>query len=125
MFGLRSIDEHRNLQCSPHEKKVDDRGKVYLEYTNYGSKTNCGLKHMNLENQTIRQYENPADKEHCVVNIFVKYLCFVPSRDKHFYFRALADDGSGVPRFTDQPVGRNNWGLFDKCGVHSTNVPSS
>lgn len=108
VFGLRSFDEHRNLQCSQYEKKVDEQGRVYLEYTDYGSKTNRGgLKHMKVENKTIRQYENPADEEHCVVNIFVKYLCFVPSRDKHFYFRPLADDGSGVPRFADQSVGRN------------------
>ena len=108
MFGLRSFDEHRNLQCSQYEKKVDDQGRVYLEYTDYGSKTNRGgLKHMKVENKIIRQYENPADEEHCVVNIFVKYLCFVPSRDKQFYFRPLADDGSGVPRFADQPAGRN------------------
>ena len=75
------------MQCSQYEKMVDDQGRVYLEYTDYGSKTNRGgLKHMKVENKTIRQYENPADEEHCVVNIFVKYLCFVPSRVKHFYF---------------------------------------
>ena len=90
-----------------------DQGKVYLEYTDYGSNTNCGgLKHMKVENKTIRQYENPADEEHCVVNIFVKYLSFVPSRDKHFYFRPLAIDGSGVLRFADQPVGRNRLPQF-------------
>lgn len=73
VFGLRSFDDHRNLQCSQYEKKVDDQGRVYLEYTDYGSKMNRGgLKHMKVENKTIRQYENPADEEHCVVNIFVK-----------------------------------------------------
>ena len=51
-----------------------------------------------------------------MVKVFVKYLCFVPSRVKHFYFRPLEDDGSGVPRFVDQPVGRNNFpSSFHKC----------
>ena len=30
VFGLRSFDEHRNLQCSQYEKKVDEQGRVYL-----------------------------------------------------------------------------------------------
>ena len=29
------------------------------------------------------------------------------ARDKQFYFRPLPDDGSGVPKFGKQPVGRN------------------
>ena len=28
-------------------------------------------------------------------------------RDNHFYFRPLPDDGSGVPKFGNQPVGQN------------------
>ncbi len=113
VFGLRSFDEHRNLVCSQYEKKVDEVGRVgrvYIEYTDFGSKTNRGgLKHMKVENKTIRQtkYENPDDEEHCVVNILVKYLCFIPARDKHFYYRPLADDGSGIPKFANQAVGRN------------------
>ena len=108
IFGLRSYDEHRNLQCSQYEKKVDEQGRVYLQYTDYGSKTNRGgLKHMKVENKTIRQYENVEDEHHCVVNMFVKYLLYVPSRDKHFYHRPLPDNGSGLPRFGVQPVGRN------------------
>ena len=51
VFGLRSYDEHCNLRCAQY-KKVDDQGCVYLEYTDFGSKTNQGgLKHMKL---TIR-----------------------------------------------------------------------
>ena len=50
-----------------------------MEYTDFGSKTNCGgLKHMKVENKTVRQYENPDDPDHCVVNIFQKYLCSIP-----------------------------------------------
>ncbi len=56
MFGLRSFDEHRNLVCSQYEKKVDEVGRVYIEYTDFGSKTNRGgLKHMKVENKTIRK----------------------------------------------------------------------
>ena len=31
----------------------------------------------------------------------------MPRRDKQFYFCPLPDDGSGVLRFGNQPVGRN------------------
>ena len=41
------------------------------------------------------------------INIFVNYLQFIPSRDKHFYHRPLPDNGSGCARFGVQPVGRN------------------
>ncbi len=41
------------------------------------------------------------------MNILVKYLCFIPARDKHFHYRPLADDGSGIPKFANQAVGRN------------------
>ena len=42
IFGLRSYDEHRNLQCSQYEKKVDEQGRIYLQYTDFGNKTNRG-----------------------------------------------------------------------------------
>ena len=38
---------------------------------------------------------------------FFLYLSLVPSREKQFYFRPLADDGSGIPKFGKQPVGQN------------------
>lgn len=66
VFGLRSYDEHHCLQCSQFEKKIDEMGRVYLEYTDFGSKTNAGdLKHLKVENKCVRQYENPADPDHC------------------------------------------------------------
>ena len=92
----------------PVSKKLDEKGRVYIKYTDYGNKTNRGgLRHMKVENKSVRQYENLADPDHCVVNLFVKYFDFIPSRDKHFYFRPLPNDGTGVPRFGQQPVGRN------------------
>ena len=42
VFGLHSYDEHRNLLCAQYEKKVDENGDVYLQYTDFGSKTNHG-----------------------------------------------------------------------------------
>ena len=103
VFGLRSYDEHRNLQCKQFEKKLDERGRVYLEYTDCGSKTNRGgLKHMKVENKTVRQYENVDDSQHCIVNIFEFYFSLIPSRDSHFYFRP----SKGL-KFARQPVGRN------------------
>ena len=50
VFGLRSYDEHKNLMCAQYEKKVDEKGRIYLQYTNFGSKTNRGgLKHMKVK----------------------------------------------------------------------------
>ena len=108
VFGLRSYDEHRNLRCSQFAKKLDEKGRVYIQYTDFGSKTNRGgLKHMKVQNKTISQYENPSDADHCVVNLFMKYFDFIPNRDGHFYFQPLPNDGSGIPRFGKQAVGRN------------------
>ena len=91
-----------------YEKKVDEQECLYLEYTDFGNTSNRGgLKHMKVENKAVRQYENPEDEEHCIANIFEKYLSLVPSRQKQFYFRPLVDDGSGIPKFGKQPVGRN------------------
>lgn len=42
-----------------------------------------------------------------VVNIFDTYFSFISDRTGNFYFRPLADGGSGVPKFARQPVGRN------------------
>ena len=68
VFGLRSYDEHKNLMCAQYEKKVDERGRIYLQYTDFESTTNHGgLKH----NKVIRQYENPDDEEHYIVNIYL------------------------------------------------------
>ena len=58
-----------------------------------------------MDNKTVWQYENPEDEEHCVVNIFEKYLSYIPLRDSFFfYFRPRVDDGSLVPKFANQPV---------------------
>ncbi len=108
VFGLRSYDEHKNLACSQYTKKVDEQGRVYLEYTDYGNKTNRGgLSNLKLQAKCIRQYENSDDEEHCVVNIFVTYFSFIPSRDGPFYYRALPNPAKGVPRYSNQLVGKN------------------
>ncbi len=105
VFGLCSYDEHRNLKRAQYSKKVDEKGHVYLEYVDFGNKSNRGgLKHMKVDNKVIRQYE---DSDHCVVNIFVRYLLYLPSECDFFYCRPLPDDSSGVPRFGKQPVGKN------------------
>ena len=107
VFGLRSNDEHHQLQCEQYSKHTDEHGKVYLQFAEFGSKTNQGgLKHMKLVNKTVRQYEQPDDPDHCIVHIFDRYLSLLPSRDAHFYFRPLPNL-KGVPRFAKQAVGRN------------------
>ena len=104
VFGLRSYDEHYNLSRSQFTKKLNENG-VYLEYVDFGNKCNRGgLKHMKVDNKIVRQYEDASDPDYDVVNIFVLYL---PDGIDHFYCRPMKYDGSGVPRFCKQPVGRN------------------
>ncbi len=108
VFGLRSYDEHHSLQCKQFEKKLDETGRVHIEYTDHGSKTNRGgLKHMKVNNKAVRQYENPADAEHCIVNIVERYFSLIPSREGCFYFRPMPNDAAGTLRFAKQTVGRN------------------
>ena len=50
--------------CAQYEKKVDEECRIYLQYTDFGSKTNRGgLKYMKVDNKVICQYENPDDKK--------------------------------------------------------------
>ena len=99
VFGLRSIETFSASSL----RKVDELGRLYLEYTDCGSKTNRGgLKHMKVENKTVRQYENLDDSEHCILNIFEFYFSLIPNRDLYFYFRPT----KGLT-FAKQPVGRN------------------
>ncbi len=108
VFGLRSYDEHRNLSRSQYTKKLDEKGRVYIEYVDFGNKCNRGgLKHMKVDNKVVRRYEDENDPDHDLVNLFVKYLHYLPDGVDHFYCRAMKDDGSGVPRFGKQAVGRN------------------
>ena len=58
-------------------KKLDEKGRVYIKYTDFGSKTiiHGGLKDMKVQNKTIRYYENlNDDANHCVANLFVEYF---------------------------------------------------
>ena len=111
-----SYDEHRNLMCAQYEKKVDEKGKIYLQYTYFGSKPNRGgLKHMKVDNKVILQYKNP-DEEHCIVNISVSVI---PTTNAHFYYHPICDNGSGVPKFSKQAVGHNKLAklILDMCKV--------
>ena len=108
MFGLRSQDEHRNLSTDQFEKKVDENGKVFLQFTGRASKTNRGgLHHMKI-NKVIRQYENLSDPQHCIVNIYVLYFTLIPKTGQ-FYYRPLPNKGE-LLRFSHQPIGINTLG---------------
>ena len=78
IFALRSYDEHRKLLCTQFEKKVDEQNGVYMQYTEFGSKTNQGgLKHMKFQNKHVRQYADSEAGERCVVHIFDTYLSYI------------------------------------------------
>ena len=74
------------MQCCQYVKGVDEQGRVYQQYTDFGNKTSRGLKHLKVDNKIVQQYENSEDEEHCVVNIFEKNLSYIPSRDSFFTF---------------------------------------
>ena len=37
-LDFQSYDEHCNLQCAQYQKKLDEKGRVYLEYTDFGKR---------------------------------------------------------------------------------------
>ncbi len=58
VFALRCYDEHRKLLREQFSKKIDNRSRVYLEYTDDGNKANRGrLKHIKVDPKVVRQYE--------------------------------------------------------------------
>ncbi len=75
-------------------RKWTKKSRVYIEYTDFGSKTNRGgLKTMKVDNKIVRHYENLEDPQHCVVNLLVRYLECIPSTDGFFisgHFRMIA-----------------------------------
>ena len=49
VFALQSY-EHRNLKRDQFTKKVDEKSRVYMQYTDYGNKSNRGgLKHIKVD----------------------------------------------------------------------------
>ena len=72
---------------------------------------------MKVEPKVIWKYEDTSDPDHCVVNIFVLYLLYLPQEVDYFYCRPLPDDGSGIPRYEKQSVGRNKLAMIipDMC----------
>ncbi len=89
-----------NLKREQFTKKVDEKSRVYMQYTEYGNKGNRGgLKHIKVDPKVVRQYEDTSDPEHCIVNIFVKYLLYLAQDVDSFYCRPLPDHGSGIPRY--------------------------
>ena len=84
MIGLRSNEEHHSFHRHQFKKDVGELGQIHLVYTDQGSKTNRGVL-----NKVMKQYENPDDSQQCTVNIFDNYFALLPSREKHFYFRAV------------------------------------
>ena len=70
---------------------------MYLKYTDFASKTNAGrLKHLKVDNKCVRQYENSADSDDCVVNIFETYSSCIPDHTGKVYFRTLTDNVKSV-----------------------------
>lgn len=101
LFGLRAIDEHRNLQCEQFNVGTDTRG-VYVEFNGRSTKTlKGGIKQRNVEAKSIRHYSSMPESDRCVFKLYSKYLDLI-GNSGDFYRRPL----SGL-RYSRQVVGVN------------------
>lgn len=84
-FGFGGMEWHKNLDAEQYEIKTDPENKLkYIQFTARVSKhIQGGLKHRNVENQIIKQYEQPSNSR-CLVKLFSFYLSLI-SRVGPFY----------------------------------------
>ena len=113
-FALRAGQEHRNLRRrnSQLSLQVDELGKEYLQYIEDISKTNNGgLAHLRIKRKVVRAYKNLANPERCPVELYKKYVSYVPTEtsDNAFYLRALAKP-KGEIWYYKKAVGRETLG---------------
>ncbi|CAH1242382.1 Hypp6640 [Branchiostoma lanceolatum] len=122
IFGLRGMDEHRNLQAEQFTLGLDKNGR-YLLYTGRVSKNvQGGLNHRQVDVKNIRQYAEDANPR-CVVNLFVTYLNSLPEKQGSFYRRPLTN--TCPPRCSLQVVGVNKLKTYMKtmCASASAGIP--
>ncbi|XP_062609344.1 uncharacterized protein KIAA1958-like [Saccostrea cucullata] len=126
LFGLRSVDEHRNLSIDQFELHDDGNERPYIIFKGRISKTyKGGLNQRNISPKIIKHMF--CDDE--LYNVYKEYVCLILSLDSDptapFYRRAL--DGR---KFSKQCIGVNRLstmmksmcqegGLEGNCTNHS------
>jgi hypothetical protein len=104
LFGLRGMDEHRNLTCEQYTFGETNDGLRYIHYHGKNAKNlSGGLKQRKLEPKNIKHFATEQEEsDRCVVSLFKTYIELIGGKDT-FYRRPLP----GKLEFSKQPVGVN------------------
>jgi hypothetical protein len=109
LFGLRGLDEHRDLQCSQIVLGLDENGS-FITFNGRSSKSmKGGLKHRKLTAKYIKHYVDIT----CNRNLFTIYQHYLVAvgNDGDFYKRPL----NGLPiRFSKQNIGKHKMATLIK-----------
>ena len=118
LFGLRGMDEHRDLASEQFNVSNDEIGK-YVSFSGRVSKNvQGGLDHRRVEPKLIKQYEE-ASNPRCVVKLYETYLALIP-RIGPFYRRPIQST-SGL-KYSSQTVGINTLGTYMKRMFADANI---
>ena len=86
LFGLRGMDDHRQLQCEQIKTGHDSKGR-FVEFTGKSSKSiHGGIKQRNVTSKNIRHYSTIPGSGRCLHRIYTRYLECVGTTG-HFYHR--------------------------------------
>ena len=125
-FGLRGVDEHRQMTYGDVSLKTDADGIEYLEFTERSTKTRQGGDTTNIRQIKPKIWENTSNKSRCPVSVFKKYMQLRPAdycnENDPFYIasnpRSTSDKFNFKPAtdywFKKQPIGVNKLATFMK-----------
>ena len=128
-FALRGRDEHRRLQMSNISKQRDQlSGREYLMYVeNFSKTTKGGLHDCKREPKRTKAFDNPKNKNRCIVQLYSKYIEHRPAGIEEFYLTPLMSS-LGSTWYKKTPLGVNTLSnvtksLFEQGGIsgHFTN----
>ena len=123
-FGLRGVDEHRQMTYGDVSLKTDADGLDYLEFSERSTKTRQGGDTTNLRQVKPKIWENTSNKGRCPVSVFKKYMQLRPAdycnENDPFYIasnpRSTSENFKPATDywFKKQPIGVNKLGTFMK-----------
>ncbi|CAG2247141.1 unnamed protein product [Mytilus edulis] len=113
-FALRGGTEHRRLRLNSNPQITgpfqDKDAKLrYLLYKEDVSKANAGgLKHRKVVPKCVRAFENPENRNKCIVTVFEKYKSLCPANGGKdcFYLTPLKHIKDGQ-WYSNNPIGHN------------------
>ncbi|VDI68006.1 Hypothetical predicted protein [Mytilus galloprovincialis] len=113
-FALRGGTEHRRLRLNSNPQITgpfqDKDAKLrYMLYKEDVSKANAGgLKHRKVVPKCVRAFENPENRNKCIVTVFEKYKSLCPANGVKdcFYLTPLKHIKDGQ-WYSNNPIGHN------------------